>query len=125
MPHLQTIKSSATQMKCLLAVLAHPDDESFGMGGTLAMYSSQGVEVRLICATRGEAGEVDEKHLQGFNSIADLRTHELDCAARFLGLTSVDYLGYRDSGMQGSADNNNPRSLFQASIGQVDRKSVV
>ena len=45
--------------KVLLSVLAHPDDESFGMGGTLAKYASEGVDVHLICATRGEAGEVD------------------------------------------------------------------
>ncbi len=42
----------------LLAVLAHPDDESFGMGGTLALYASRGVDVHLVCATRGEVGEV-------------------------------------------------------------------
>ncbi|MGD2027270.1 MAG: PIG-L family deacetylase, partial [Anaerolineales bacterium] len=45
--------------KKILSVLAHPDDESFGMGGTLAYYASEGVEVHLICATRGEAGMVD------------------------------------------------------------------
>ena len=42
----------------LLAVLAHPDDESFGIGGTLATYASRGADVYLVCATRGEVGEV-------------------------------------------------------------------
>lgn len=116
---MQKIDPLAVRKKCLLVVLAHPDDESFGMGGTLALYASQGVEVRLVCATRGEAGEVDEQQLKGFNSIAELRTHELACAARVLGLASVDYLGYRDSGMQGSADNQHPCSLFQAPLEQV------
>ena len=41
---------------CLLAVLAHPDDESFGPGGTLALYAMRGAEVHLVCATRGEVG---------------------------------------------------------------------
>ena len=40
----------------LLVILAHPDDESFAMGGTLAKYAAQGVQVTLVCATRGEAG---------------------------------------------------------------------
>ncbi len=49
----------------LLAVLAHPDDESFGLGGTLALYAQRGVETHLVCATRGEAGTVDAEHLEG------------------------------------------------------------
>ncbi len=119
---MQKVGQSAVRKKCLLVVLAHPDDESFGMGGTLALYASQGVEVRLVCATRGEAGEVDEQKLKGFSSIAELRTHELTCAARILGLASVDYLGYRDSGMQGSAENQHLGSLFQAPLEQVFEK---
>ena len=59
--------------KKILAVLAHPDDESFGMGGTLAYYARQGVEVHLICATRGEAGTVDPEFLEGYDSIASRR----------------------------------------------------
>ena len=57
----------------ILAVLAHPDDESFGMGGTLALYASRGADVYLACATRGEAGTVDDEHLKGFTTIAELR----------------------------------------------------
>lgn len=115
-------KITGTGEKCLLVVLAHPDDESFGMGGTLALYASQGVQVRLICATRGEAGEVNADLMKGYKSIADLRTHELACAAGFLGLTSVDFLGYHDSGMQGTDDNQNPASLYQASLEDVSHK---
>ena len=95
----------------LLAVLAHPDDETFGMGGTLAMYASQGYEVYLVCATRGEVGEVDPKFLEGFASIGDRREHELRCAAEWLGLKDVIMLGYRDSGMPGSPDNQHPQAL--------------
>ena len=59
--------------KVLLAVLAHPDDETFGTGGTLAYYASQGVEIHLVCATRGEAGDVDAEMLTGYSSVAELR----------------------------------------------------
>lgn len=108
--------------KVMLAVVAHPDDESFGMGGTLALYAKAGVEVHLICATRGETGEVPAQMLEGFSSIAELREHELSCAARELGLTNVYYLGYRDSGMPDSQDNNNPLALIQAPVDEVAKK---
>jgi hypothetical protein len=47
--------------KKILAVLAHPDDESFGLGGTLALYAKRGYETYYVCATRGEAGSADEE----------------------------------------------------------------
>jgi LmbE family N-acetylglucosaminyl deacetylase len=63
--------------RILLAVLAHPDDESFGLGGTLALYASRGVDVHLVCATRGEVGEVPPEMMKGFRSVAQLRESEL------------------------------------------------
>jgi LmbE family N-acetylglucosaminyl deacetylase len=108
-----------TQNRKLLVVLAHPDDETFGMGGTLALYAQQGVEVHLVCATRGEVGEVEPERLEGFDSIGALREHELCCAADVLGLRKVHFLGYRDSGMPGTADNQNPQALVQAPVEQV------
>lgn len=105
--------------RTILSVLAHPDDESFGMGGTLAKYAASGVDVHLICATRGEAGEVDPEYLEGFSSIADLRVHELNCAVNELGIEPVRMLEYRDSGMTGSADNQHPQALINASLDQV------
>lgn len=105
--------------RVLLAVLAHPDDESFGMGGTLALYASRGVEVHLVCATRGEVGEVAAKYLQGFNSIAERRESELRCAAGHLRLSGVHFLGYRDSGMAGSPDNQHPQALAAQPVEQV------
>ena len=108
----------------ILAVLAHPDDESFGMGGTLALYAARGAEVYLVCATRGEVGEVAPEMLKGFNSIADLRESELRCAAGYLGLKEVFFLDYRDSGMPGSADNQNPRALAAQPLDEVAAKVV-
>lgn len=102
--------------RVLLAVLAHPDDETFGTGGTLALYAQRGVEVDLVCATRGEAGTLDEDCLDGFDSVAARRESELRCAAGILGLTDVAFLGYRDSGMPGSPDNQHPQALVQAPL---------
>jgi LmbE family N-acetylglucosaminyl deacetylase len=103
----------------LLAVLAHPDDESFGMGGTLALYAARGADVHLVCATRGEVGEVASDLLKGFQSVAELRESELRCAAGILGLKSVHFLGYRDSGMPGSPDNTHPLALAAQPLDQV------
>jgi len=108
--------------KILLAIVAHPDDESFGMGGTLALYAEAGVEVHLVCATKGEVGEVPPQMLDGYSSIGELREHELSCAASELGLTKVHYLGYRDSGMQGSPDNIHALALVQAPVEEVAKK---
>jgi N-acetyl-1-D-myo-inositol-2-amino-2-deoxy-alpha-D-glucopyranoside deacetylase len=110
--------------KTLLAVLAHPDDESFGLGGTLALYAQRGYDTYLICATRGEAGSVDEEHLRGFKDIADMRTTELDCAAAHLGLKDVFYLGYRDSGMTGSAANQHPEAQINHPVEEVAGRVV-
>jgi LmbE family N-acetylglucosaminyl deacetylase len=99
--------------------LAHPDDETFGTGGTLAHYAALGVEVHLICATRGEVGDVDESYMRGFNSIADRRMDELRCAAEKLGLKAVHFLGYRDSGMPGSPDNQHPMALAAQPVDKV------
>ena len=103
----------------LLAVLAHPDDESFGMGGTLALYAQRGAEVHLVCATRGEVGMMDPQYLEGFSSVAEKRENELRCAARKLGLSGVHFLDYRDSGMPGSPDNRHPRALVAAPLDEV------
>jgi N-acetyl-1-D-myo-inositol-2-amino-2-deoxy-alpha-D-glucopyranoside deacetylase len=111
-------------MKTLVAIFAHPDDESFGIGGTLAKYAHEGVAVHYLCGTRGESGTVDAEMMQGYESVADLRSHELECASRELGLAGVHYLGYRDSGMLGSEDNRHANSLFAASTDEVAKRIV-
>lgn len=110
--------------KSLLAVFAHPDDESFGPGGTLAKYAAEGVAVWLVCGTDGDAGTVDAEMLANVASTAQLRAAELCCAAQTLGLRGVDWLGYRDSGMAGSPDNQHPSSLYQAPLDEVVGKIV-
>jgi LmbE family N-acetylglucosaminyl deacetylase len=94
------------------------------MGGTLALYAKRGAQVHLVCATRGEAGEVAPEYLKGFKSIAERRVSELRCAAGILGLTGVYFLDYRDSGMSGSSDNQNPLALVNAPLEEVAGKVV-
>ena len=110
--------------KTILAVLAHPDDESFGLGGTLALYANRGYDTYLICATRGEVGTVDEEHLNGFKDTAELRTAELQRAASILGLKEVFFLGYRDSGMPGTAENKHPNAQINYPLDEVAGKVV-
>lgn len=110
--------------RTILSVLAHPDDESFGMGGTLALYARKGCDVYLVCATRGELGTVDPEYLQGFDSISALRESELRCAADHLGLKKVFFLDYRDSGMQGSPDNKHPDAQVSHSVDEVAGRIV-
>ena len=109
--------------RVLLAVFAHPDDESFGPGGTLARYSREGVQVWLVCGTDGNAGTVDASMLEGYKSTSQLRAAELCCAAQTLGLAGIDWLAYRDSGMRGAPENDHPESLVQAPmerlVGQI------
>jgi LmbE family N-acetylglucosaminyl deacetylase len=108
----------------ILAVLAHPDDESFGLGGTLALYAQRGYETYYVCATRGEAGSADEEFLKGFKDTAEMRTDELMRAAKHLGLKEVFFLGYRDSGMPGMEANEHPDAQIQHPIEEVAGKVV-
>ena len=110
--------------KTILAVLAHPDDESFGLGGTLALYARKGYDTYYVCATRGEAGTVNAEYLNGFKDTAELRTNELMRAAKILGLKEVFFLDYRDSGMPGTEENKHPDAQINHSIDEVAGKVV-
>ncbi|HUF76618.1 MAG TPA: PIG-L family deacetylase [Longimicrobiales bacterium] len=82
----------------LTCVVAHPDDESLGFGGTLARYASEGVEVSLVAATRGERGRYgdgSESH-PGPDELGRIREAELRAAAEALGVRHVGFLDYRD-----------------------------
>ena len=110
--------SAASTDRSLLLCLAHPDDE-LGAGGLVARYVAEGARATLICATNGDVGTVDERHLRGYSSIAELRLAELRCATSALGFTEVVTFGYRDSGMMSTADNDAPASLWQAPLEEV------
>jgi LmbE family N-acetylglucosaminyl deacetylase len=114
-----TILKETDADRRLLVAFAHPDDESFGPAGTIVRYASHGVAVHYICATRGEVGHADAELLAGYRSVADLRMAELECAANHLGLSGVHFLGYHDSGMENTPENQNPACLFQAPMEEV------
>lgn len=81
----------------LLAIFPHPDDETLGMGSTLARYAAEGVETYLVCATRGELGWFDSEGPDpGREGLARIREAELRCAAENLGIHEVDFLDYID-----------------------------
>ena len=98
--------------KRLLACFAHPDDEAFPIGGSLAAHSSRGVNIRLITATSGEEGEVRSPGLAIPDGLGSLRREELSCSVHTLGLQSHHVLGYRDSGMAGTPANNLPEAFI-------------
>jgi LmbE family N-acetylglucosaminyl deacetylase len=80
----------------LLAVFAHPDDESFHCGGTLARYAAAGVPITLLCATRGEGGAIADRAAGSAETLPSVREAELRAAARALGVADVRLLDYRD-----------------------------
>lgn len=92
----------------LLAVHAHPDDESITMGGTLARYAAEGVRTTLVTATRGEVGEILDKDLdpqEAAPRLGAIREAELRKAVETLGVHELVFLGYQDSGMMGLPRN--------------------
>ena len=97
----------------LMAVLAHPDDESLGVGGTLAKYASEGVDVFLLTATRGDGGRyrgyrVDDERHPGAEALAVIREAELRAAASVLGIHDLALLDYRDQQL----DRADPRRVI-------------
>ena len=84
----------------LMCVLAHPDDESLGTGGTLAKYAAEGVETYLVTATRGERGRYgDGGERPTPEVVGRTREAELLAAAKELGLSEVRLLGYPDGAL--------------------------
>jgi LmbE family N-acetylglucosaminyl deacetylase len=105
-----------------MAVLAHPDDESLGVGGTLAKYASEGVEVSLVTATRGDGGRYhgyrpDDHQHPGPVALGKIRETELRAAASVLGVREVSMLDYRDQHL----DRANPREAVAAIAGHLRR----
>lgn len=83
----------------LLAIFAHPDDETFAAGGVMAMAARDGHPVWSICATNGDEGGIADE--QGDHAMdPEIRIRELRCACQALGINEPVFLGYRDSGME-------------------------
>lgn len=103
----------------LLSIFPHPDDETFTAGGLMAAARQQGDNVVLICATRGEAGESGDPAHESAELLGQAREGELRAAMAHLDVSDVRFLGYRDSGMEGSAEAQNPLALVQSSVDDV------
>lgn len=101
---------------CLLVVVAHPDDETFGTGSVLLKAAADGAHTVVVCATRGEAGEVRDGVAVPPGGVGTLRVAELHAAARALGVAEVEVLAFADSGMEGEAP---PSSLCAAPASEV------
>lgn len=108
----------------LMAIYAHPDDEVFGVGGTMGYYSDRNVRTILVCATRGEVGEISDPALATPETLADVREQELRCAASALGVQELIFLDYRDSGMVDTEPNQDPRAFIQANPDEAIEKLV-
>ncbi len=107
---------------CLLTVHAHPDDESSKGAGSVARYHAAGVHTVLVCCTGGEAGDIlnpamDRPEIR--ERLPEVRMRELERATAIIGYDEVVLLGYRDSGMPGTADNEDPGSFAQAPLDEA------
>ena len=102
-----------------VAAFAHPDDETFSVGGTLARAVSLGWRVTAICATRGEVGEIAPDTNATPETLGAVREQELRAACAALGITDVRFLGYRDSGMEGTPENLDHRAYVNAPAEEV------
>ena len=100
----------------LMVVVAHPDDETFGCGSLLLYAAAQGAETAVVCATRGEAGEPAPGSGVTQADLATVRERELYEAAQILGVSRVDMLDFRDSGMAGEPA---PGTLVAAPMDEV------
>jgi mycothiol S-conjugate amidase len=114
----------SSHARVLMAVHAHPDDECISTGGILARYGAQGVRTVLVTCTDGAVGEISDPALATPENLAQVRSGELDESVRILGIHRLVKLGYRDSGMQGTPDNDNPASFQQANFDEAVEKVV-
>ena len=108
-------------MASLVFFHAHPDDEAIATGGTMAMAADAGHRVVLVCATRGERGEVAEGYLRPDQERWQRRVEETQAAAEALGVSRVEFLPYADSGMIGTPENDDPGCFWQADVEEAAR----
>jgi LmbE family N-acetylglucosaminyl deacetylase len=106
-------------MATLVTFHAHPDDESIATGGVMAKAADEGHRVVLVVATKGEHGEVNEDYLDEGEALWERRVQETLACAEILGVARVEFLGYVDSGMIGTPENDLPDSFWQADVGEA------
>ncbi len=94
------------------------------MSAASLQYSTLGVETGLVCATRGEVGEIADPALATPENLGQVREEEMRLAAEVLGVRNLWFLDYRDSGMAGTPENEDPRAFVRASSAEVVGKLV-
>jgi N-acetyl-1-D-myo-inositol-2-amino-2-deoxy-alpha-D-glucopyranoside deacetylase/mycothiol S-conjugate amidase len=107
-----------------MAVHAHPDDECISTGGILARYAAEGARTILVTCTDGAVGEISDPALATPENLVEVRDKELADSVRILKVSRLVKLGYRDSGMAGTADNEDPRSFARADLEEAIQKVV-
>lgn len=112
---------------CLMTVHAHPDDEVMGTGGTLLRYAEEGLSTVLVCCTGGEEGEIHDPDLDPEEAkprLGEIRKGELIRATEVLKVGALEMLGYRDSGMAGTPENEHPACFHQADVQEAIARLV-
>lgn len=94
-------------MKRILIIIAHPDDEAFSVGGTIAKYTKAGHEVSLLCATRGEAGSTGHSGIKR-EELGELRSKELEASCKVLGVSQMQFL---ENQKDGKLKDSNPGEI--------------
>ena len=128
-PNVATWQDSGVPGLTLMVVHAHPDDESISTGGTLARYSAEGVRTVLVTCTDGALGfgpgmapPGEDGHDE--DAVARVRVDELLLAAERLGVSQVEMLGYRDSGMAGWSQNERATAFCNQPVDSVAARLV-
>lgn len=106
-------------MSVLLCIHPHPDDESIACGGVLARAVAEGVRTVVVTCTGGEAGENLAGIDLGHEPLVEHRRRELAAAIAILGVDEHHLLGYRDSGMVGTIDNDHPDCFHRAGLDEA------
>src|ERR687897_2378773 len=106
-------------MATLVAFHAHPDDETLTQGGSIAKAVDEGHRVVIVYATGGEKGEVPDGLLAPGESLTERRVAEAERSAAALGTARLVWLGYLDSGMEGTPDNDDPASFWRADVDEA------
>lgn len=102
----------------LMAILAHPDDESLGLGGALAKYAAEGIETYVVCGTRGERGRFGDAEVRPApEEVGRVREAELRAAAGELGVKEVHFLNYIDKDL----DQADPDEVIARIVGHLRR----
>ena len=102
-------------MSTLVCFHAHPDDECLATGGTIARASAEGHRVVLVVATDGAYGEVPSD-LQTGETLVDRRFKEVTASAKVLGISRLEMLGYKDSGMRGWPEDSDHAAIEHSCV---------